>query len=182
MSRTTALSSLTAALALSLTLAACGTEGTEPGGSAGPTATTTTAPTPAPTTPAPTTDEDEMTSSGPKDPKPSMVPVPTGDLPLGDVPSQVLERPEVQAAIEAEAERTGVEPDAVTVAGFAEVTWRDGSLGCPVPGMMYTQALVPGQQLVLEVDGQYASYHAGRAKTFNYCANPQPPTPGGATS
>lgn len=175
MSRTTALSSLTAALALSLTLAACGTESAEPGGSAGPTATAT-------TTPAPTTDEEAMTSSGPKDPNPGLVPVPTADLPIGDVPSQVLERPEVQAAIEAEAERTGVEPDAVTVAGFAEVTWRDGSLGCPVPGMMYTQALVPGQQLVLEVDGNYASYHAGRDKIFNYCANPQPPTPGGATS
>lgn len=175
MSRTTALSSLTAALALSLTLAACGTQSAEPGGSAEPTATAT-------TTPAPTTDEEAMTSSGPKDPNPGLVPVPTADLPIGDVPPQVLERPEVQAAIEAEAERTGVEPDAVTVAGFAEVTWRDGSLGCPVPGMMYTQALVPGQQLVLEVDGQYASYHAGRDKTFSYCANPQTPSPGGATS
>ena len=27
------------------------------------------------------------------------------------------------------------------------VTWSDGSLGCPEPGMMYTQALVPGYRV-----------------------------------
>jgi len=27
------------------------------------------------------------------------------------------------------------------------VEWSDGSLGCPVPGMMYTQAIIPGYKL-----------------------------------
>ncbi|GAA4868472.1 hypothetical protein [Serinicoccus chungangensis] len=96
-------------------------------------------------------------------------------LPLGPVPDAVVQRPDVQEAIEAEAQRTGVEPEAVTVAGYADVTWSDGSIGCPKPGMMYTQALVPGHQLVLEVDGSYASYHAADGKPFSYCAQPVGP-------
>lgn len=104
-------------------------------------------------------------------------------LPLGTVPDGVVERADVQAAIAAEAERSGVEPAAVGVAGYADVTWSDGSLGCPQPGMMYTQALVPGHQLVLEVDGSCASYHAAQGKDFSFCAQPVAPSssesPGG---
>lgn len=97
-------------------------------------------------------------------------------LPLGTVPDGVVERADVQAAIAAEAERSGVERAAVGVAGYADVTWSDGSLGCPQPGMMYTQALVPGHQLVLEVDGSYASYHAAQGKDFSFCAQPVAPS------
>lgn len=111
------------------------------------------------------------------DPAPSLSPS-MGPPPTGPVPEEVLARPEVTAAIAAEAERTGV-PDAdVAVVGYSEVTWRDGSLGCPQPGMAYTQALVPGDLLVLEVDGRRASYHAARGATFAYCANPVLPSPG----
>ena len=105
-------------------------------------------------------------------------------LPLGAVPDAVAQRSDVQEAVAAEAKRAGVEPDAVTIAGYADVTWSDGSIGCPRPGMMYTQALVPGHQLVLEVDGTYASYHAAEGKAFSYCAQPVAPASGssGATS
>lgn len=157
-------------ITLAVTLAACGTTADQPA--------TTSDDAGSPNTEDPV-DPSDLTPITPEPPRPTGG---AGALPTGPVPDAVQEREDVQAAVEAEAERTGVEPDAVTVAGFAEVTWRDGSLGCPVPGMMYTQALVPGQQLVLEVNGQYASYHAGRAKTFSYCANPQTPSPGGATS
>ncbi|ANS79830.1 hypothetical protein SGUI_2434 [Serinicoccus hydrothermalis] len=96
-------------------------------------------------------------------------------LPLGPVPDEVVQRDDVQAAIDAEAKRAGVESSAVTVAGYAAVTWSDGSIGCPREGMMYTQALVPGYQLVLEVDGTRASYHAAEGKNFSYCAQPVAP-------
>ena len=88
-----------------------------------------------------------------------------------------MAREDVQAAIAAEAERTGVEADQVDVVGYADVTWRDGSLGCPEPGQMYTMALVPGHQLILAVDGTKASYHAAKDKPFAYCANPTAPAP-----
>jgi hypothetical protein len=32
------------------------------------------------------------------------------------------------------------------------VTWPDGALGCPEPGIVYTQALVPGYWVVVEAE------------------------------
>ncbi|WP_289018263.1 hypothetical protein [uncultured Ornithinimicrobium sp.] len=131
------------------------------------------------TTPAPdqadTTDstEDDM------DPSRTPIPVPGPALPSGPVPDSVVQNDDVQEAIAAEADRLGVDPEDVEVVGYATVTWSDGSLGCPKPGMMYTQALVPGRQLVLAVDGQQASYHAAAEGPFTYCARPTAPSGGG---
>jgi hypothetical protein len=115
-------------------------------------------------------------------PEPTTRPAPTlpSDLPLGPVPDAVAARPDVQAAVAAEAERTGVPVADVGLAGYADVTWPDGSIGCPQPGMLYTQALVPGHQLILRVGGQLASYHAARGSAFVFCATPSPPVPGDA--
>ena len=121
-----------------------------------------------PTEDSPTTDRPELSI------RPTQ---PSGDLPTGPVPDAVQQRDDVQEAIAAEAQRRGVDASEVTVAGYADVTWRDGSLGCPQPGKMYTMALVPGHQLVLEVGGDLASYHAAQDKPFSYCANPQSPLP-----
>lgn len=171
MSRNRSLPTTALALALGLGLAACGTEDTAPADPAGTTPAATA---------APTTDEDEMITSGPG---PTRLPEPDpGDLPIGPVPDSIVERDDVQQAVADEAERRGVPVGEVTVAGYAEVTWRDGSIGCPQPGMMYTQALVPGHQLVLEVDGEYASYHAGRTGAFTYCADPVTPAEGAVPS
>ena len=43
--------------------------------------------------------------------------------------------------------------------------------------MAYTQALVPGHQLILSVGGELASYHAAKGHGFTYCANPSPSLP-----
>jgi hypothetical protein len=88
----------------------------------------------------------------------------------------VQERPEVQAAIADLAKRIEVDRAAVSVAGYADVTWSDGSIGCPQPGTMYTEALVPGHQLILQSEGRLFSYHAAQGKAFGYCAKPVAPT------
>jgi hypothetical protein len=72
----------------------------------------------------------------------------------------------VELAIADAAARFGVPESEVAVAGALRVVWIDGSLGCPEEGMMYTQALVDGYLLTLEVDGQRVDYHG---------ANGQPP-------
>ncbi|MFK5647506.1 hypothetical protein ACI3ET_13385 [Ornithinimicrobium sp. LYQ121] len=166
--------------ALVLPLGACGNVERP----ADATATTPAATSPATSDPAATTEpappEDDMQTS-----RPGAIPVPGGDsaLPTGPVPASVVQRPEVQAAIADLAQRRSVEVEDVTVAGWAEVTWSDGSLGCPQPGMMYTQALVPGEQLVLGIDDELFSYHAATGKPFSYCASPMPPSQSGpATS
>ena len=57
--------------------------------------------------------------------------------------------------------RTDVSADSVTVIAAEEKTWPDGSLGCPQPGMSYTQALVDGSRVLLEAEGRLYAYHAG---------------------
>lgn len=57
--------------------------------------------------------------------------------------------------------RINVDPDDVTIVIAEQKTWNDGSLGCPEPGMVYTQALVDGSRVLLEVDGRLYAYHAG---------------------
>lgn len=66
---------------------------------------------------------------------------------------------EVEAAIADAAVRFDVPESEVAVAGALRVVWSDGSLGCPEDGMMYTQALVDGYLLTLEVAGQRVAYH-----------------------
>jgi hypothetical protein len=62
------------------------------------------------------------------------------------------------------------------------VTWPDGAIGCPRPGMNYTMALVPGYRVVFAVgagaqERRYA-YHSGHRGPLAYCANPGAPVSG----
>lgn len=82
----------------------------------------------------------------------------------GPVPAGMLE--EMKADL---TERTGLSADEIEVVRAEAVTWRDGSLGCPEPGMMYTQALVEGFLVILEADGEEHRYHAAQAGHFVHC-------------
>jgi hypothetical protein len=66
-------------------------------------------------------------------------------------------------------ERTGIEPDALIVTRADAVTWNDGSLGCPEPGMFYTQALVDGYQIVLSAGDATLDYRAQSSGYFRVC-------------
>jgi hypothetical protein len=58
--------------------------------------------------------------------------------------------------------------------------WPNGALGCPQPGRMYTQAVVPGYRVVFEADGRTYAYHASQKGGFKLCKQPAPLAPGGA--
>jgi hypothetical protein len=75
------------------------------------------------------------------------------------------------------AERSGVAPDAITIAQARKVTWRSGALGCPEEGAMYTQALVEGFYIRLKAGEREYAYHAGRDGQPFHCpqARSQPP-------
>jgi hypothetical protein len=49
------------------------------------------------------------------------------------------------------------------------VVWNDGSLGCPEPGMQYTQALVNGYWVVINAAGQTYDFRVGRGGNFRLC-------------
>jgi hypothetical protein len=79
--------------------------------------------------------------------------------------------PAVREAVADLATRLDVDEADVTVVSVEEVTWHDGSLGCAKEGMMYTQALVDGSRIVLEVDSKRYEYHQGSGRVF-YCEKP----------
>jgi hypothetical protein len=78
------------------------------------------------------------------------------------------------------AERMGYAPEEIEIMRFENVTWRNGSLGCPLPGMMYTQALVDGSLIELSAGGKIYSYHSGGGRPPFLCESPdkQEPAPG----
>jgi hypothetical protein len=67
----------------------------------------------------------------------------------------------VNQAIEDLSARLRVASGEIEVDSAVEVTWPDGSLGCPEPGKVYTQALVDGWLIVLVNDGERYAYHQG---------------------
>ncbi len=55
------------------------------------------------------------------------------------------------------------------------VEWSDGSLGCPEPGMMYTQAIVPGYKLTFSDGSRTYEVHTDEdGSRAIWCDNGQP--------
>jgi len=59
------------------------------------------------------------------------------------------------------AARLQIDLAAIEIVAAERVTWPDGSLGCPQPGELYTQALVDGFRVVLGHSSRVYLYHAG---------------------
>ena len=98
---------------------------------------------------------------------PELIPVDPGELiaPVtGEAPASLLE--DIRADL---AQRSGADREDMLVIRDQAVTWSDGSLGCPQPGMMYTQALVPGYWVVLQVGDQEYDYRAAESGHFMLC-------------
>jgi hypothetical protein len=74
---------------------------------------------------------------------------------------------QVEAALRDAARRLNL-PEAQLQVVLAEaVTWPDGSLGCPAPGMAYTQVLVDGYRIRIQAGPDTLEYHASlRGKPF----------------
>lgn len=85
--------------------------------------------------------------------------------------------PQATVAIEDLAGRLGVAVGEISLISEKNVTWRDGSLGCPKKDMMYTQALVPGALIMLAAGDKEYQYHSGQGRPPFYCAAPQSPAP-----
>ena len=66
----------------------------------------------------------------------------------------------IEAALDDAANRSTTARADIKVTSAEAVTWPDGSLGCPQPGMAYTQALVAGYRIVLQAGEQTLNYHA----------------------
>ena len=76
---------------------------------------------------------------------------------------------QIQFAENELAQRLGIEPESITLSEASQVNWRSGALGCPKPGMSYTQALVPGSLIFLKVGDEIHAYHAKHGGKPFYC-------------
>ena len=96
----------------------------------------------------------------------------------GEVPQAILE-----AILKEVAALARVGPEQVAIARAESVVWSDGSLGCPEPGMMYTQALVNGYWVVIDAAGQKYDFRVGSRGNFRLCPRGQghPPSQAGAS-
>ncbi|MBI4494304.1 MAG: hypothetical protein HY690_16075 [Chloroflexi bacterium] len=72
------------------------------------------------------------------------------------------------------AARAGVGIDQVQAVQVEEREWRDASLGCPAPGMLYAQVITPGYLVVLEAGGRRFEYHTDRASKLVLCEGGRP--------
>jgi hypothetical protein len=79
-------------------------------------------------------------------------------------------------------QETGVDRSEIEVILAEAVTWSDGSIGCPEEGLMYTQALVPGFRVILDIAGEELAFHASEAGEFSPCRTPVGPVDGSPDS
>lgn len=95
--------------------------------------------------------------------------LPSANVGAAGIPGELL-----NAVLDDAAQKLGVAPDALVVTKAEAVTWPDGSLGCPEPGMFYTQALVDGYWIVVEAGDQALDYRVSGGGNFRICDQPQP--------
>ena len=67
------------------------------------------------------------------------------------------------------AQRSGVPREQLVIVSATSTTWSDGSLGCPAPGQMYTQALVEGWQAVVRAGAKVYDYRGAGVGTLKLC-------------
>jgi hypothetical protein len=74
-----------------------------------------------------------------------------------------------EAVLADASKRTGLEVAKLEVVESVAVTWPDGSLGCPEPGMNYTMALVPGYRIRIKAGERVLDYHASARGYWVFC-------------
>ena len=88
------------------------------------------------------------------------------------VPDSPMIQEQIEKAKADLASIVGLDAAQIDLVEYQSVTWRDGSLGCPRPGMAYTQMLVEGYRIQLQAGGKQYDYHGAAGRDPFYCANP----------
>lgn len=87
----------------------------------------------------------------------------------GEVPDELMQRILADAS-----ERPGVDPSALRVLRSEAVVWNDGSLGCPEPGVLYTQQIIDGYWVELVADAAVLDYRLNSSGSFVLCEGKSP--------
>ena len=70
--------------------------------------------------------------------------------------------------------RVQVSPDTIPVDAVTAATWPDSALGCPRPGLLYSQVVTPGYRIILRIGAQIYEYHADRGTRVTLCSPIEP--------
>jgi hypothetical protein len=85
------------------------------------------------------------------------------------VPDAILAKAILEAAREA-----SVAPLDVVIVSAEPQTWNDGSLGCPKPGLAYTQSIVEGYHVVVTAGDRTLDYRFGHGDDPVLCVTGAP--------
>ena len=91
--------------------------------------------------------------------------------------------PVLPALLDDAARRSALPASRLRVVALDAVVWRDGALGCPQPGRVYPQVLVPGYRVrIAPIDGASVGmldYHVSDRGAWLHCpaGQAQPPLP-----
>jgi hypothetical protein len=82
----------------------------------------------------------------------------------------------IQAALDAASVRLDVPSDTLTVVMTAQHDWPDSSLGCPEPGIAYSQIVAPGYIVTIDTDDQASEVeaHTDRGSRAVICSSSEP--------
>ena len=89
-----------------------------------------------------------------------------GATPEGDI-GQYPEP--VQLALDAAADRLGVDVDELTIEMVEPMDWPDTSLGCPKEGQFYAQVITPGYLVLVSANGTMVEYHTNESDHVVFC-------------
>lgn len=92
-------------------------------------------------------------------------------------PAEISMDQQIKGAVKDLVARIGVSEDAIKVREVRSVQWGSGAMGCPKPGMNYTQAIVPGVLVFLDVDDKIYRYQGRTGRSLFYCPNDQAQAP-----
>jgi len=93
---------------------------------------------------------------------PATQPVEDESFVTGEVPAEIIDMVMADAV-------SGSDGASFEVIVSEAVVWNDGSLGCPEPGVFYTQALVDGYHVILAGDEDQIDYRVGQNGYFFRC-------------
>ena len=94
---------------------------------------------------------------------------PAPELPPTEMPSTPSVEKFVALTKKDLASRLGVAADRIAVTKATEMLWPNAALGCPQPGMAYSQVLTRGYLIQLQTDTRVYEYHTDADQLVVFC-------------
>jgi hypothetical protein len=106
--------------------------------------------------------------------RPVVTAIPSSSSSTGAGSTWPVDQARLDHVLDLAAAESGLGRTTLVIVSAEAVTWNDGSLGCPKPGVMYTQALVDGFRVVVAAGDRQLDYHMSQTGQPRLCQGPVP--------